>query len=500
MMRRALALLLVLSPALDAAPAARKILAPAQTTRVRSLALPRSAVAAPSAVAPKFPGAKAPAAPSRAPLQELRALAADPRTEEAAAGEFDGEEVKGRSRSSVLWIPEEPAPLGPEWRPRRGQDGPRGIPKPGLQEATPKSSQRFLSALGLGVMAAVSFPVIYSATPALSLIYTLPTALAATGAALVALYAAEKILRRFPLIAAPAGKPQGPPRRALTTLALGSALGLALGAAPTLFNGPIVEKGFAVAAPKQELRRVRGGALKEEIIRELSRNPVGHGILEQLRDRGGTIRLPEFFVSAQKDQWMAANLPTLDAVFIAKNEITSRGWTVDEFVKNPELQGRFAKEFRTTFAHELTHAVQVRRSLILPGAAMESEYEAFLAQHFYVHALLMVDPHAELSKYDLGEYLTALPDLEKYLHSLDTHESYKNEEHVRTPDYDKYFAQVRAQWPEHAKEGYVLLARRALPDHPRLAAAYWAKASELARKHGLPPPDPNAPPQLRLTR
>ncbi|UPT73662.1 MAG: hypothetical protein M0D55_17675 [Elusimicrobiota bacterium] len=152
-------------------------------------------------------------------------------------------------------------------------------------------------------------------------------------------------------------------------MALGLLFGAGLGVTPyhATVTGPVVERVEMYldrSRSVQEQERVRwiaGGTVEEETIAVLSKNPVGRDTLNALRDRFGVIRLPSFFLSRQESSY-AEHSSAFDAVYLNENELTSRGWTVEDFLRDPEKQRRLIREMDSTILHELTHAVQGRRS------------------------------------------------------------------------------------------------------------------------------------------
>lgn len=351
--------------------------------------------------------------------------------------------------------------------------------------AQSKTESWLLRFIALGIALAVAFPILYKILP----VHTAPRMLIAATALPVLVYGSMTIARavRFLIGRTPKSKPQTPPRLMRISI-LGLALGLALGAGPVAYKAPIIERVADIIKPSMELKRVQGSALKDEVIKILSQNPVGRDVLDSLRDRGGKIRIPDFFVSKQEEP-MAEAMFLMDIIAISKQEIVNRGWTVEQFVRDPKLQLQFAVQFQTTFVHELRHAGQARRSILHPEPTghIQGEYEAFMTEHFYIFEQLKADPHAKFGDEDFENLVEALQDLEAYLSRLASTKFYDKDTQIHTPYYDAYLANLRAGWPAHQVEGWTLMARRSLPQFPKTAANYISQANAAAKKAGLPP-------------
>lgn len=491
-----------LAASLRAGPSASPILVVPALSPAAALSAPAglSAVSLTTSLSPA-PSLIAAPAPFIAPTVSADASASQILTEVASAKEpasaatlrFDGAKPQGpqgsapSSPASGSQTPSSPSGLAPATEPTHP------APKRGVidylrqlnKSTAPQSrDEKWLqNSLGLGIALAVAAPILYQALPVHTALTSLPVAMFLPTLVFASVALARII--RFVRGKAPTGKPQGPPRL-LKAAALGLAIGLTLGGGPVAFKGPIIEAVASIVKPAMEMKRVHGSVLKDEIIKVLSENPVGRDVLDGLRDRGGKIRIPDLFISEQ-DGSMASTQFVTDVVAIAKDEITSRGWTVEQFLRDPALQRAFAKDFETTFAHELRHAAQSRRSILHPetGGNMQVEYEAFMTEHFYVFEQLKADPKAKLSSENFGGFISAIEDLEKYLKDLDGLGSYENNKQLSTPYYDAYFAKLRAGWPAHQVEGWTLMARRNL-DRPKVAAMYLARANAVADKAGLP--------------
>ncbi len=241
---------------------------------------------------------------------------------------------------------------------------------------------------------------------------------------------------------------------------------------------------------REDVRAVHGEALSDETVKVLSANPVGRRILDQLRDRGGVLRMPTFYVSKQ-DGSLAAHTALLDAVYIGADEVTAMGWTVEQFLKDPALQREFVRKFQSTLAHELTHAGQGRRSPLQSDyfrPAMEHEYEAFVNELLYNHERLKADPTADIGG-DIYHYLESLRDLAGYLRDLDGLGSYQKNVHIDNAFWRAWRADLFARWPAHRVEAYHLLAlREHAAGRDRVAQKYQERAHAAAVAAGLPLP------------
>lgn len=213
--------------------------------------------------------------------------------------------------------------------------------------------------------------------------------------------------------------------------------------------------------PAAHTQVVRGDAMAREVVADLSANPVGRRILDDLRDRFGRVRLPEFYVSNQTTS-IAAYRSVPNGVFLSRSEILGNGWTIERFLSDPALQRRYIRDNQALLAHELTHAGQARRSPLEPGQfgmPVEYEYEAYLNEHLYTHAMLQADPGRVDLDGELGSYQAWIErDLDSSLRVTDF--AYPDDEHVRSPRLEALLARARRDWPAHQMEGHLLLARR----------------------------------------
>lgn len=487
------------APSLRAAPGA----APAASAAVLSPAALAPALASPAALlAPAPLAAPLAAAPAPALAATLPAAAAPlpavaalrglaPAPSRAAAPVPDAGLIFDGGASAPALDSALPAaadtPLSEFRRPSR------------LSRATPPSSRPkrpagALSVLGrglfLGAAAAVSAPVVWDAAPGMKLGYLAGVALAGV---LVVLDAAWIGTLIHGLIGGPALVPS---RRAKNfILAAGLAIGVAAGMLPTVAERPIVERFSAwieeglPADKRADMRAVPGSAMADETMKVLSANPVGRQVLDRLRDRGGVVRLPPFFVSNQPDSY-AQHFNVYGSVVLATSEITGHGWTVEQFLADPALQRQLVRDMASTIAHELTHEDQGRitplRKEFWAQYAMEDEYEAFLVQHAYVHAELAANPGVDLRDVDLTRYRAALDDVDGFLKGMDRY--YPKNKLQDLPRWREFRAKLDAGWGAHRVEGYLLLARRDAKNSPELAKIDLIKAKDAAISAGLPAP------------
>ena len=428
----------------------------------------------------------------KATVETARALAAPGAAPELSALAFDG----GRLRAAAD---------APSARPSSSPRGPQ-LQKPSLYRRLIKkkvptaylslqNGMSYVALLGGGALAA------WGAVPSLQVPYLAITA----GVLAIGVIAGMDIIRGVyrltrRLAGRPAPAPVAAPRgKRFAAFIAGAALGVGLVATPLVYERPLIQTFHAVldsraeASERDDVRAIGGEAFSDETVKVLSANPVGRRILEDLRDRGGVLRMPTFYVSKQ-DGSLAAHTSLLDAVYIDQDQITAEGWTVEQFLKDPALQRQFIAKFQSTLAHELTHAVQGRRNPFVKDywlPAMEHEYEAFVNEHFYTHERLKADPSVELEGEDQYAYLEMLADLGAYLRGLDTLGSY--EDNVHSPDarWEKWRAELFAGWPAHRAEAYRLLAlREYAAGHDLAANSYQSRARDAAQAAGLPlPPD-----------
>jgi hypothetical protein len=281
----------------------------------------------------------------------------------------------------------------------------------------------------------------------------------------------------------------------------GAALGLSIVFGALTYEAPLTERYHAwadsrlEASERENVRAIPGSAVAEETASVLSGNAVGRAILDQLRDRGGVLRLPRFYVIT-KPEVLAQYSVITDAVYIAEDQITALGFTVEQFLADPAVQRRVVRELQSTIAHELTHTVQGRRSPLEKEYwqnAMQHEYEAFVNELWYNHERLKADPSAAIQANDLYAYEESLADLAGYLRGLDSLGSYKDNVQVDNARWRAWRADLEARWPAHRVEGYLLLAERARAEGRQASAQrYWNQARDAAQAAGLPAPAPLA--------
>jgi hypothetical protein len=468
------------APALSLTPA---------TAPYAPLAAPVSPLVTAAAV-PVLPASSLPASPAlspsrvEAPLEALRAISG-PESAARAGESFDG--ALTRSAASAVEPGAAPESAATPNKPGR-------LARYREHRKQPPSALSILGkGLVLGALTAAAAPVLSGAAPAAKLIY----ALAAVSALLlsvlipagIAVWAARK-LGRAPQTAA---KPPPSFRVKLAMLALGGILGLGLGGVPYYATGPIVERVAASTdrrtAPEEQAhaRWISGGAVESETIMVLSQNPVGLATLDALRDRFGVLHLPTFFVSRQPDSY-AQHENSFDGVYLSEAEITGRGWTVEQFLKDPALQRRLIREISSTVVHELTHAVQGRRPPWTPGYfknTIEAEQEAFFQEMLFRLAALEADPNARNNGVDRWMIPDAAESIDVFLSIVA--ESYpKNVVIGRDPYFNAYIAAQRARWPAYRVHIYQVLAAHA--ETPGSAKMYLDKAKAAAKAAGLPEP------------
>ncbi len=141
---------------------------------------------------------------------------------------------------------------------------------------------------------------------------------------------------------------------------------------------------FTVLEIRQRDVALPGIFFADSTVTTLSRTAVGREILDGLRDRGGVLRMPTFYVSYQKGS--AAQYTPPDAVFLSVETIEDGGVTVDQFLRDPKAQLDYLEREQAVIAHELKHADQARRSpfnadtyvlLKTNGARLVSAVEAY---------------------------------------------------------------------------------------------------------------------------
>lgn len=344
--------------------------------------------------------------------------------------------------------------------------------------ASSRAGRWFERSLLIGTVVGAAAPVLASAEP----VHALPVNLGVAAAAALALLLAATGYRMLRYLVRGPAAARPPSRRATVALALalGLSLGAAVGVAPTVLQSHVAELAASTLAGEQELRRIPGAAFRDELLAALSANPEGRRILDELRDRTGTIRLPAFLVG-QKEMTAAWHHSLFNAVVVDIDEIVQRGWTVEQFLSDPAVQRTFVSDFQDSMAHELTHAAQARRALKERGhfgENSEREREAYLREHLYVHELLKQDPGAAR----IGGYEEAVDDLDGYLARVLGHPLYANKARSEIPSVRAFLSELRGGWTAHRLEAYELLARRYEAQKLSALAAQARAKAEALRK------------------
>lgn len=456
-----------------AAPTAALTLAPA-------LAL----TPAPSALAPiaAMPALAASVGESRipTPIESLKIAAAP-----EGLTSFDGSLTRSAASTSEEppVVPDSAAPPAKRGLLQRYKDS---------RKKTPPLQTAFGRGMFFAAITATTIPALIAAAPAMKIAYAFTAAdllvLVVILPLSVGLWAWRK-LRSTPVSAKP------PPRsKQLLVFTLGAMLGLGAGIAPYYATGPVAERvanysdGKKDTAERQHVRWITGGAVEDETIKVLSRNEIGRATLDALRDRLGVIRLPTFFISHQDDSY-GEHENFFDGVYLNEDEVTSRGWTIEQFLKDPALQRQLIREMNSTVLHELTHAVQGRRPPWTPGYftnTTEAEQEAFFQEMLYRVAELERDPAARNNDHDQWMPIDAADNIDNFLKSIAAMYE-KNKPIGRDPYFNAYMAAQRARWPSFRVHIYQVLASRA--NTPASAKMYMDKAKAAAKEAGLPVPD-----------
>ncbi|MCM2303707.1 MAG: hypothetical protein NDJ72_03345, partial [Elusimicrobia bacterium] len=458
-----------------AAPVTASPLSPAPIAPLAPSPLPAAAAIA------ALPAAPAPAR-AEAPLEALRVFAS-PDTAPRAGALFDGARPLAAAAS-------EAPPAAPESaaKPRRTL-----LQRYRDRRAKTPLQNAFGNALFVTAMTAAAVPVLWGAAPAMKLAYTLTAADLLVLAVIAPLAVGAAVWRK---LRAPqtAAKPPPSRRAKLAALAAGVILGLGLAAVPYHATGPAAQAVHAYTdrgeaqAERERVRWIRGGAVEDEVVEQLSLNPVGRELLNQLRDRGGVLRLPAFFVSRQDDSYgMHENF--FDGVYLNEGEIIQRGWTVERFLAEPDLQRALIREMNSTVVHELVHAVQGRRPPWTVGYfknSIEAEQEAFFREMLYRLAELERDPAARNDGHDRWMVPDAADDIDGFLKSVA--DMYEKNVVVGDPYFADFLARQRARWPAFRVHIYRVLAARA--STPASAKMYLDKAKAAAKEAGLSEPAP----------
>ncbi len=442
------------------------------------------------ATVPALPAAAVPAMPiltparGETPLETLRTVAS-PNVARSASAIFDGSLTRAAAASV------EPSP----------EPAPAATPKKlGLlaryrlyRNQPPTPFSMFGKSLVFSSLTAAAAPVVLNAAPAAKLAYVFAAVSALLIAFLVPAGIAFWTARKFRRAPQTAAMPPPSKRKMIAMVALGAVLGLGLGLTPHAATGPVVERGAIyldqtkAVEDQTHARWITGGAVESETIKELSRNPIGRATLDALRDRFGVLRLPTFFVSQQQDSY-AQHENMVDGVYINQSNITERGWTVEQFMKDPALQRQLVREMNSTIVHELTHAVQGRRPAWTPGYfknTMEAEQEAFFQEMLFRLAELEADPAARNNGTDQWMIPEAAGSIDGFLTSVA--EMYEKNVFIgKDPYFNAYMAAQHARWPAYRIHIYQVLSARA--NSPRMAKMYMDKAKAAAKEAGLPEP------------
>ncbi len=490
-----------LSPGNDSAPRPLELRAAAPAAAPAALPVVAAPAASPLAAAAPI-GFNAPAdapAPqrrtqSRFALDVLDAVAAPDAAPQLSARAFDGLRLRAAADAPSA-APDPGAPRGPE------------LKKPSLyrrivRRGVPTFYSKVQDGIGYAALGGGVFVALWGAMPWAHL----PILAAISGTLAVGFVFAMDITRGFWLFGraladkpSPAPVPVSGAKKRLALLS-GLILGAGMFSAALTFEAPLIQRYHAImdsyteAAQRENVRAVRGDAFNDETVRILSENPVGRRILDDLRDRGGVLRLPHVFVSKSQGSIMAVHNPVFNGIYIDEEQITDLGFTVEQFLNDPEVQRQVAGVLHSTMAHELTHAVQGRRSPLereFYQQAMEHEYEAYVNELFYAHERLKADPSAHMTDDDMSNYLSSLADLASYLRGIDERDAYQGNIHVDNERWRAWHADLAARWPAHRVEGYHLLAlREQAAGRARDAARYQQRAVESAEAAGLPAPPP----------
>lgn len=484
--------------------------AAALNASLKPLTGPAPGLVAPGAFAAAAPAAAAPASAALArlagpegrreddasPLPLLRAMGREDASPDVASLAFDAGVRRAAADAPGFRLEPPSDPGGPRL------ERPSPLRRPARRDGPPTAWRALSDGLGygalLGSFGLASWGVIgWLHAPSLSL----ASSLAAMGAVVGLGLLREAVRGTVRLLGRPLPAPVAAPRAArLSAGAFGAALGLMLAAGVVRYEQPLVEgyhalKDLRVEASRREnVRAIGGPAFARETESALSRNAAGRAILDGLRDRSGTLRLPRFYVVSDPSVYGRYD-PTTDGVYLDAGQILEMGYTVERFLADPAVQAEAAAKLQSTLAHELTHAGQARRSPLEKGfflPAMEDEYEAFVNELWYNHERLKADPSADLQPEELDAYHQALTDLAGYLRALDGLGSYSENVHVDSARWRAWRAGLEARWPGVRAEGYRLLARRAKArGEARQAARYELLAREAAAAAGAAVPAPS---------
>lgn len=239
--------------------------------------------------------------------------------------------------------------------------------------------------------------------------------------------------------------------------------------------------------------RPLGSEFRDQVAELLMRNPEGRKMLDGLRDRGGALRLPDFYTARLGHAGMMSFAP-LDAILIDEEMLREDGFGEEIHTDAAARRRMLEKMSQANWFHELYHAVQLRsafptdlsRDLLDQILTLPLELEAHAADALYTHAQLQADPHA--AEIDYADYVRFLDDLEAFLQEIRDSKTYERFVDSPSPRYDAFIADLRARWPQLRLEGYRALAERFADSNP-------ARAAEFRRKAEKPPePEKPAPP------
>ncbi len=390
-------------------------------------------------------------------------------------------------------------------------------PPPSKEEGTgPVKKKRtwFKTGVLLGAAAVSAAGIAYSSVPpGLAL-----NSLVSIGAAVGTLWAGHRIVRW--------ALRRGPPKQ--RSLRSGVAIGLLLASfnlaypqalmhaqfqtadavrwtwektAPESWRGGGVDTALEVATETRDVESLPT-SFANSVAEIVAQNPEGRKVLEKLRDRGGKLRLPDFYVAEVGAGTGARYIALYEGVYINPSYLKSAGVTLEEVRKDPKAAAKLIRHIEVTLFHELHHASQFRRNLLVPGMlekfpsqlykvlSLQTEYQTHTTEQRYVHEKLKVDPSAEMKYYEVREYEHFLDDYEAFLRGIDNAHAYRWFADIDSKYYEEFLAGERSVHDERAVEGYLNLARRAIAEKStRQADKYYQKAVDRAERAGLPTPE-----------
>ena len=266
--------------------------------------------------------------------------------------------------------------------------------------------------------------------------------------------------------------------------------------APKAWRGGDIDAVMEVVTETRDIHALPS-EFGESVASVLEQNPEGRAVLEGLTDRGGTLRLPDFYIAEVGDGTAARYIAPYDAVFLGASYLDRLGITLEDIREDPAAARKLIASVETTLFHELFHANQFRRRLLVPGMleqlptqlhkvlALEIEYETHIAEQRYVHEKLKADPSAELPYYALSEYESFLRDINQFLGGIDEAYAYRWFSSINSKYYRGVLARERAMHDARAVEGYLNLSRRASVESEGRGNYYFEKAKDRAEKAGL---------------